>query len=76
MFTRALGPGSGFKPGSQSTWERWSESGLPPCNHNQSGSGSGSESRVNGAIEISGEARLGRINQQSKEFSSPCSSLV
>ena len=48
MFTRAPGPESGFESGSQSTWERWSESGfessLPPCKHNQSGSGSGSES--------------------------------
>ena len=36
--TRAPGPESG----SQSTWERWSESGfessLPPCKRNQSGS--------------------------------------
>ena len=46
-FTRAPGPESGFESGSQSTWERWSESGfessLPPCKRNQSGSGSGSE---------------------------------
>ena len=43
-FTRAPGPESGFKSGSQSTWERWSESAfessLPPCKRNQSGSGS------------------------------------
>ena len=47
-FTRAPGPESRFESGSQYTWERWSESGfestLPPCKHNQSGSGSGSES--------------------------------
>ena len=46
-FARAPGPESGFESGSQSTWERWSESGfessLPPCKRNQSGSGSGSE---------------------------------
>ena len=27
-FTRAPGPESGFESGSQSTWERWSESGV------------------------------------------------
>ena len=47
-FTQAPGPESGFESGSQSTWERWSESGfessLPPCKHNQTGSESGSES--------------------------------
>ena len=41
-FTRAPGPKSRFESGSQSTWERWSESGfessLPPCKCNQSGS--------------------------------------
>ena len=43
-FTRAPGPESGSESGSQSTWERWSESGfessLAPCKCNQSVSGS------------------------------------
>ena len=46
VFTQAPGLESGFESGSQSILERWSESGfessLPPCNRNQSGSGSGS----------------------------------
>ena len=43
-------PNPGFESGSQSTWERWSESGfessLPPYKRNQSGSGSGSRMPV------------------------------
>ena len=43
-FAQAPGPESRFESGSQSIWERWSESGfessLPPCKHNRSRSGS------------------------------------
>ena len=53
MFTRAPGPKSGFESGSQSTWERWSESGfessLPPC-INTCNQDLDQNPRVNGAI--------------------------
>ena len=46
-LTREPGPDSGLESGSQSTWERWSESGFESrislCKRYQSGSGSGSE---------------------------------
>ena len=52
-FTRAPDPESGFKSGSQSTWERWSESGfefsLPPCNATSLDQDLDQNPRVNGA---------------------------
>ena len=50
------GPESGFESGSQSIWERWSESGFesstPPCKCNQSGSGSESPCKRDYSLQI------------------------